>query len=380
MKKSDSVFLVSSYLVWLAGLFLVIFLATKFIPLQTQFLGGGLTNYLSNPFLWVFGNFDGEHYLSLARVWYEPLTYFFFPLYPMIMRAVSSVMGLKSLDFLAVTGILISNMSLISALIGLVKLIKLDFKVTPARFTIILLLIFPTSFYFGSIYTESVFLALSIWTFYFARRGKFLPAGILSALATATRVIGITLPLVLAIEFFLQRKKSINLTNILGLLISPLGILFYMLYLKNVTGNALEFFSDISVFGEQRQSAFILLPQVFYRYFFKIIPNVDFSYFPVIFSTFLEIFTAVLFFFIIIFSFRKLPVSYWLFLTLGYLLPTFSGSFSSLPRYVLILFPAYIFLSTFLQKSRLLLFAFLSFSFILLLVSFALFARGYWIS
>jgi hypothetical protein len=57
----------------------------------------------------------------------------------------------------------------------------------------------PMAFYFSAVYSESMFLALSLGCIYSARRGKWLLAGLLGALAAATRNSGVILvvPLVL---------------------------------------------------------------------------------------------------------------------------------------------------------------------------------------
>lgn len=379
MQKSDVIFTLKSFFLWIIVLFLILLLSIKFVPLQKEFLGGGLTNYLSNPFLWAWSNFDGEHYLALAQNGYQPLTYFFFPIYPIAIKIFSLVLG-SSLFQLLLSGLFVSWLSFLIALIGLFKLIKIDFKENIAKISIILLLLFPTSFYFGSVYTESLFFALVVWFFYFSRNKNYLFAGILSAIATATRVVGIILPLCLLVEMLVNKENIFKLKNIFSLFLSISGIIIYMFYLKQVTGSYIEFFNTVSIFGEQREAGFITLPQVFYRYIFKILPGLQTTFFPIIFSTLLEFFVGSAFLGLSVIAFFKSRLSYAMFLALGYLIPTFSGSFSSLPRYVLILFPVYLLLAQFLAKRKTLLIAFSLVSFILLSISFALFARGYWIS
>jgi Gpi18-like mannosyltransferase len=56
-------------------------------------------------------------------------------------------------------------------------------------------------------YTESLFLALSLASFYFARKGKWLTCGSLAALGAATRVNGIVLLPALIVEAFLNKDK-----------------------------------------------------------------------------------------------------------------------------------------------------------------------------
>jgi len=383
MSRRDFKFLFSSFVFWRLVLFVFLFLAISVVPLQKDFLGGGLVSYLKAPYLWAWANFDGEHYLSLAYQGYQPLTYFYFPVYPLAIRFFANLFS-QSFSSLAVSGLLISNTSLLLALIGLWKLIRLDFQKETARLAIILLLVFPTSFYFGSLYTESLFLALAVWSFYFARRRRWFLAGILGAVLTATRVVGIALLPALMVEVWLQKRKNKKLSlfwPMAGVLLVPLGLFAYMYYLKTTIGDPLEFFHSVSIFGQQRSSSLILLPQVFYRYFFKVLPNVNYDYFPVVFTTFLEIITALVFFVLAIVVFFRLRLSYALYLAAGYLIPTLSGSFSSLPRYVLILFPGFILMTVWLSKKpKWLQTIFLSVLFLALGIATALFTRGYWLA
>ncbi len=383
MKPENKIFLFKAFVFWRIVLFVFLFLAIGSVTLQQNFLGGGLSSYLKQPFLWAWGNFDGEHYLSIAYQGYQPLTYFFFPIYPLTIAFIAKFLG-GSFASLAVSGLLISNISFIVALVGLWKLIKLDYKKDIARLAILLLLAFPTSFYFGSIYTESLFLALVVWSFYFARKGKWIMAGLLGAVLTATRVVGLALIPALLIEAYLQRRenKKLNLLPVaIGILLSTLGIFVYMLYLNIATGDPLEFFHNVSIFGEQRSSNLVILPQVFYRYFFKILPNISYSYFPVVFVTYLEIVTALVFLGLTIASFFKLRLSYAFYLAVGYIIPTLSGSFSSFHRYVLILFPAFILSAIWLSKSKKWIKAIIFLILILgLLVATSLFARGFWVA
>lgn len=383
MSSKDISFLIKVFLSWKILLFVFLFLAIPIVPLQMDFLGGGLSNYLKAPYLWSWINFDGEHYLSIAYRGYQPLTYFYFPLYPLIVRYITSFFS-HGYNTLALFGLLISNLSFIFALFGLWKLTAMDYKKEVVVLVTILLLLFPTSFYFGSFYTESTFLLLAVWSFYFARKGHWVLAGALGGLASATRIIGLALLPALAAELLLQKKekKKINyFFGLTGVLLVPLGLLAYMWFLKMRTGDPLEFLHNLSIFGQQRSSALILLPQVFYRYIFKILPSINYNYFPVVFSTLLEFLVALCFFVLSVLSFFRIRFSLAIYLAGAFLIPTLSGSFSSLPRYALVAFPAFILAATYLSKAPRLVKAFF---YILLITCLAIgtafFVRGYWVA
>lgn len=385
MKRDDYVFVLTSFLVWRLLIFIPIFLAPFFIPLHNAFLGGGLQNYLNNPYFWSWANFDGEHYISIARIGYGNFEQAFFPLYPFLIHQISRVYGFKSLDLMVATGLFISNVSFLLSLVGLYKLIRIDYKKNVARLTILLLLFFPTSFYFGAVYTESLFLCLVVWSFYFLRRENYFLASLLGMFAASARVVGIVLLPIYIISMTYWKRPIKTMINLLFI---PVGILSYMYYSYLKWGDPLKFFNVASSFGEQRSDHLIILPQVFYRYFVKIIPNISWSYFPVIFTTLLEISVALLFLGLIFYLFYHLmrgtmivKSSYWLYLVFAYIVPTLSGSFSSLPRYALVLFPAFIYFAYFAQKlPKVLLVCILIAMSLVAIIAHILFIRGYFVS
>ncbi len=369
------------FIKWRLFLFAVVFFSVNFISNQSSFLGGGLDRYISNPQFWSWLNFDGEHYLSIAQQGYKPLTYFYFPLYPLVVRLLSVFD--KSIFGYAIAGLVVSHVFLLLALSGLVKLVKLDFKKINFVHIISLLLFFPTSFYFAGFYTESLFLALVVWAFYFARSKKWIWAGILGCMLTTTRLVGLSILPALFIEAYLQkRERGFNLKKVSGgLLLIPFGILGYMYFLKSQTGDPLEFLHSVEIFGQQRSSTFIVLPQVFYRYVFKVLPNINYDYLPVVFTTYLEFIVALVFTAAVAFSLFRQRISYAVYSLFAFVIPTLSGSFSSLPRYVLVIFPIFILFSDILEKQKKFVkFGVYFFMIIALIVATVLFSRGYWVS
>ena len=239
------------FLTWRVGLFFIAFLAIllfpKFgnsFPYSDQVLKvTGLPSWV-----WGFGNFDGVHYLRIAQNGYNAqYSQAFFPLYPLLIQIFANIFPkVETLDTQIYvdpsyffTAILLSNALFLFALILLYKLIRIDFNQKVAFSSLVLLLAFPTSFYFGSVYTESLFLLLTVGAFYFARKNNFLLAGVFSAFAGATRIFGLLLVPVILFEIYLKlktkevKRSSSELTKaIVGILVAPFGALFYMLYLR----------------------------------------------------------------------------------------------------------------------------------------------------
>src|SRR3989344_1296507 len=110
--------IIKYFLIWRFLLFVILIFAIPVVPLQKDFLGGGMDNYLKNPFLWSWLNFDGNHYLSIAMYGYKPLQYFYFPLFPLSLGVVAKLLG-GAQSMYALSGLLVSNITFFVALLGL---------------------------------------------------------------------------------------------------------------------------------------------------------------------------------------------------------------------------------------------------------------------
>lgn len=376
-KFPETVKIIQLFIVWRILLVILLSSALSFVPLAGEnFLGGGFKNYLRNPHLLSWANFDGEHYLSIAQVGYKGLEQAFFPVYPLLMRLVAGPFGV-SLFSLTISGIIISNLSFLLALIFLWRLIRIDFSSKIAWLTLLTLTFFPTSFYFGAVYTESLFLFLAVLSFYCGIKGKWFWSGFFGMIASATRVFGVLLLPSLLIEAWQKKDWSYKL---LWLLLIPLGLGAYLYYLWLTTGDPLIFYHNQPLVGEQHQSGIILFPQVVFRYF-KILTSADMTN-PIYQTVALELFTGIIFLILPIYGyFKKIKASYLFFTVIGFLLPTVQGSFSSLPRYILVLFPSFLALAIWLNnRSRINRLTIQAVSLLGLSIETMLFLRGYWVA
>ena len=62
-----------------------------------------------------------------------------------------------------------------------------------ARLAVLVTALAPMAFFFSAVYSESLYLALSVGVFWCARQGRWAWAGVLGALASATRSAGVVL-------------------------------------------------------------------------------------------------------------------------------------------------------------------------------------------
>ena len=385
--------ILSLFIIWRIGIFFVAFLSAFFLSFSNSF---PYANVVLQPtglpgWLWGFGNFDGVHYLRIAQNGYDAqFSQAFFPLYPLLISIFNVLPKNPTLDTRIYvdpsyfyTAFLLSNIFLIASLWLFYKLIRIDFNHKIALGSLILFLSFPTSFYFGSIYTESLFLLLTLSSFYFVRTNKFILAGISGALASATRIFGLLLVPALMLELYFKiKKREIDLRSrdffnaLLGILIAPLGTFIYMLFLTFNFNNPLYFFTSQLQFGAERTAGdLVLLPQVVYRYI-KIFITVPIES-QLFFNATLEfVFTSASLTALLLF-FKKMRASYFIF-TLGCLIvPTLTGTFSSMPRYSLMGFLLLPFIVQALGKYYKLLVGFFMAVGIILV---SLFTRGYWVA
>lgn len=326
-------------------------------------------------------NFDGSFYINISEYWYRGVDQAFFPLYPILMK----ILTLPSSIPPAASGIMVSVVSLIIFLFSFKKLIKLDGYEKYATWPLLFVLAFPTAFFLGGVYTESLFLALTLLSFYFTRKGNLKLAVFFACIATATRIVGIFLLPALLFEVYLQlksKKKKITIKYFVSrvwiLFLVPLGLFSYMSFLWYKYADPLLFVHVQPLFGAGRSGGeIVLLPQVLYRYF-KILISIPYTDLLWLISVF-ELSILGIFSFVLFLSFKKnLRKSYILFSICVLFFPTLSGTLSSLPRYALMCFVVFMFLGLIEKKY---------FKIFLLIISIViqtfiavLFYRGYFVS
>ena len=171
----------------------------RFDPLRVSDRLGAIGNVLAAPSV----RWDSIHYLAIAGHGYAAATSTaFFPLYPLLIRVMGAATGSAP-----VAGVLISAVSLMVALGLLHRLTDLELGRRAADATVMLLALSPLSFFFSAVYTESLFLALSLGAVYAGRRGRWAAAGALAGLAAVTRVPGVLLVVPLALIYLKQHRR-----------------------------------------------------------------------------------------------------------------------------------------------------------------------------
>lgn len=166
---------------------------------------------------------DAGHYLYLADIGYMPeqMSNAFPPLYPLMIRALSA-MGLHSI----IAGLLIANLTSTAALLLFYRLARQRFGREVAQKALQLMLVFPTAFYLNLIYSEGVFLLLSVLFFVAMYRRNLWLMAACAFLLPLVRLVGfaIAIPMVVyAAEAAWLRLRSTRgpLSHRLGKALGP---------------------------------------------------------------------------------------------------------------------------------------------------------------
>lgn len=336
----------------------------------------------------VHANFDGVHYMTIAREGYGTLEQAFFPLYPLVIRYASPILFGNTL----LAGWIISVLlSLFAVITWYMIFHKLAHNTDEALSSIVGLLLFPGAFFLISIYTESLFvflLGLYVWG---VVRNKYWLVGIAGLLLGLTRLAGILailIPLPLIVQIYLDSRR-INIRQILTSMMPLVGLGLYVGYSSTTFGDPLAFFHIQTQFNNGRSTSMVLLPQVLWRYFnifFK--ARVDVLYFVAVVEFVVFLVVLALLFWSLMKGFRNitttrkatgidlLMIGLLLFSIANILLPTVTGTFTSIPRYALVGMGLYPVVSSLPRPIRI---VGCLLSSILQIVLFAFFAQGWFV-
>ena len=202
---------------------------------------------------WVdaFGWWDGWWYVGIARrgYWFfrpdrqSPVA--FFPAYPLAMRYLGQVVGGP-----VVAGFLIT----VSCGLGVAVLFHRwcveKLGTAKARLAVALLLLYPFAFYLmGAVYGDALFIVAALAAFLALERDRTVLAGLAALVATAARPVGAALVMGLWV-LYLERTRVFIRGGLrqrlrpadAGLLLAPLGMVAFSLFLWSRFGEPFAFF------------------------------------------------------------------------------------------------------------------------------------------
>ncbi len=291
-------------------------------------------------FIEAFSQWDGAWYLSIATDGYRwpgspevQSNVVFFPLYPLLGRIAGWLAGDAQWGLF-----IVSNISFAVYLYFLYRLACEDLDQPSASRAVLYVAIFPLSFIFSCLYSESTSFAFTVAAFYYARLGKWHLAIPLAVLTTLTRLAGLAILVPLVYEYFRQKGPR---PQALLLALIPGGTAGFALYMWMLTGSPLAFASTQKAWFRRFTLPWQTLSMGFERVHWPIghyvtaIAIVDFA-------------SIVLFLGLTLLAFKYLPAAYWLycipilFLALSTTIdPTKAPPTGSIPRFLLALFPCF---------------------------------------
>lgn len=335
-----------------------------------------------NTLLDVFGSrWDTGFYLSIAEEGYRyegtrlP-SVAFFPLLPTFMRVLTPLVG----DAL-IAGLLVTNMALLGATLIVYRLVEEEWGSATADRAVWYLLIFPTSFFGSAIYSESLFLLGAVGSLYAARKGYWHIAAMLGLLTALTRLMGLVVAPMLAVEWWMQRRHPRAAGHpspaALGApLAVVLGTTIYMLYLQLAFGDPLAFAHASAAWGRLPRLPSDVIAELLQRPAEGWGAAVLAGRLPL--DNWIDLFAALGFLGLGGALMVQRRWSEGIFVALGALLPLSTGLLMSQRRYVWVLFPAIVLLARWGER-RWLDRAITAFSLLGLGLFTTLFANWYWV-
>ncbi len=175
---------------------------------ETYFLmrWGLITDFNPNWLVW-----DSSWYFSIVQNGYQvpnemvQSNIVYFPLYPLLIKVFHLLTGWP----FAFLGLGVSFFSLYGSSYLIFKIVKDFSNKSTAWIAVVLLLCYPTSFFFHAIYTESLFCFLALLSFYLYSKKYLFWACLFAGLSTATRSTGVFIGFSLMLFYLFEQRHSL---------------------------------------------------------------------------------------------------------------------------------------------------------------------------
>ena len=226
---------------------IIVFLFSRLILFYEFFLAKSIFISSKTTFFSIMCKWDCRWYLTIIEkgydhhvrtypyVWKGLANWAFFPLYPYIVKFIHVLVNYNPIAI----GIIVNQFFVLLALLVFYQYLKIHVDEKNSRFGVMLLAFSPFSIYFSSLYTEALFLLLSLLAFYFMYTKNIVFSSLFGGLLSATRPVGIMFAPIFALNFFNKYKSKFYFY--LLLIISGFGLIIYMLYLHHLSGDYLAF-------------------------------------------------------------------------------------------------------------------------------------------
>jgi hypothetical protein len=233
---APEIFLWTRLAIWAAALFSFFTFVPNRHPLAGRWDDPSLTHDLG-AVTDVWARWDSVWFLRIAEHGYDTASgaaSAFYPLYP----AALAVLGRAFFGHYVLAGIVISLAAALASFQLLYRLAEERLGADGARRAVLYLAIFPFALFLQAVYSESLYLLLTLAAFMLAERRRFLAAGGVAGLALLTRPTGVALLPALALLAWRERDRMRALAS---LAVAPLLFAAYPLYLWQAKGDPWAF-------------------------------------------------------------------------------------------------------------------------------------------
>jgi len=258
----DRRFALGAWAVAAVGLWVVALVSWHLLPTDPLALDAEL-RFVGDNLIGPWTSFDGGWYLSIAERGYSftsidaQANVAFFPAYPLAMRWVGWLLGGQPL----VAGVLITLAAGAGSVVLFSRWSAERLGSPAARWAVVALVAYPYAWYlFGATYADALFLVAALGAFTLLDRGHPVWAGLVGAVATATRPVGLALVVGLVVLAVARRGGLSGGLRAAwgrlrpadaGVLLATGGLLGWMAYQWSAFGDPLLFSRIQSAWGQE---------------------------------------------------------------------------------------------------------------------------------
>jgi hypothetical protein len=328
-----------------------------------------------------FNTWDTQHYLFLSQRGYgvNPMSNAFYPLYPYLVWLATPLFFNRPL----IAAYVIANIFSLLVPIYMYRLGALFFTKEQAFRATVLLLTFPTAFFLSVAYTESLYLSLCLMAFYYLFRGDVPKASLacfLLPLVRAQALLFVAPIAVLLAEALLHgggdiraAARRVVVTFVPPALATVLGIGVYFALCRWQLGGFLAGLSAQQLYVAKNSLGNILSPVDWFAQNFVNVKLELHSYT----TSMIDRAAFLLCLPTLIGVYRTQPVALFVYAALTMLVPALAGSFMSYTRFLLVVFPMFLYLGVRLPRAEYYLAAPM---FALQILLYLLHTGGYWVA
>jgi hypothetical protein len=233
---APEIFLWTRAAIWAAALFSLFVFVPNRHPRAARWDDPSVTHDLG-AITDVWARWDSVWFLRIAKHGYDAASgaaSAFYPLYP----GTVGLLGRVLFGHYVLAGILISLAAAFGSFLLLYQVAEERLGADGARRAVLYLAVFPFALFLQAVYSESLYLLLTLAVFMLAERRRFPAAGAVAGLALLTRPTGVALLPALALLAWRERDRA----RALGwLALAPLIFAAYPLYLWRAEGDPWAF-------------------------------------------------------------------------------------------------------------------------------------------